>query len=233
MTPSVGIILLATDQYAKWIEPRIAEIRRFMFPGHTVKIFLHTDSTQQYLVDSQIYLEHKPWPLITLQRFDTFLAHQAAYDTDYLFYMDIDVEMIDAVRADVLSDFVVTQHHWFAAYPEKHTFETRPESTAYVAPDRMGAYVAGGFFGGKRDRFLTVARQLKTNIDADSAKDIVAIWHDESHLNRYVSDNPDVKLLSPEYCYFVKCPKTYSNPKILAYDNDDKGFNKFEGAICR
>ena len=47
------------------------------------------------------------------------------------------------------------------------------------------------------------ARQLKKNIDDDLDKGIVAVWHDESHLNRYIlKKNP--KLLGLEYL----CPDT-------------------------
>jgi histo-blood group ABO system transferase len=27
------------------------------------------------------------------------------------------------------------------------------------------------------------------------------VWHDESHFNRYMIDNPPTKILTPSYCY--------------------------------
>jgi hypothetical protein len=34
----------------------------------------------------------------------------------------------------------------------------------------------------------------------DEKKGIIALWHDESHLNRYILDKK-YKLVSPSYCY--------------------------------
>jgi hypothetical protein len=42
---------------------------------------------------------------------------------------------------------------------------------------------------------------LKNNVDIDSENNIVALWHDESHLNKYILDRNDLTILSPAYCY--------------------------------
>ena len=42
--------------------------------------------------------------------------------------------------------------------------------------------------------------ELDRNVSIDLEKDIIAIWHDESHMNRYFVDNKP-KTLKPNYAY--------------------------------
>ena len=107
------------------------------------------------------------------------------------------------------------------------TPEGRTESTAYIDPsESRPAYWAGGFNGGETSAFLDMAEVIRANIDADFEKQIIAVWHDESHLNRYlVSNQGIVKTLMPSYCY----PESWNLPrakKILALDKDHAAIRK-------
>jgi hypothetical protein len=188
---------------------------------------LHTDSTQTHDVDHQLYLEHKPWPKITLERFNTFNQHENIYSTDYLFYLDIDSEIINYITEDILSDFVVVQHHWHMGC--KGSREPNPKSLAYINPSVNSIYICGGFFGGSKERFINVSKKLAYNISKDLDKGIIAKWHDESHLNHYFAYHSDtIKVLSPEYMYWPNNKKhKFENPKIIPYTNKQKGFDKF------
>jgi len=62
-------------------------------------------------------------------------------------------------------------------------------------------YFAGGFNGGSKNGFLKMAKEIDKNIDIDFNNGVVAIWHDESHMNRYFINNPPTIILSPSYCY--------------------------------
>ena len=55
--------------------------------------------------------------------------------------------------------------------------------------------------------------------DVDYANKLEAVWHDESHLTRYVCDHPSTLLLSPGYCYPEGSNLPFE-PKILALDKD-------------
>ncbi|WP_081431131.1 hypothetical protein [Moorena bouillonii] len=92
------------------------------------------------------------------------------------------------------------------------TYETNPISTAYIAPDQGEVYYAGAFNGGRTDAFLTMCDHIKQNVNQDLSKNYIAVWHDESHLNRYFINHPP-KTLSPSYCY----PESWNLPfpKIL------------------
>ena len=61
-------------------------------------------------------------------------------------------------------------------------------------------YFAGGFNGSK-DEYLKMSKELSSNIDKDFNNGIIAVWHDESHINRYFASNPPTAILDPGYCY--------------------------------
>ena len=63
-----------------------------------------------------------------------------------------------------------------------------------------------------------MSKTIKERVDKDLEKDVIAIWHDESQMNRYFIDNIP-KLLNPSYCY----PESWNIPfekKLLALDKN-------------
>lgn len=171
---------------------------------------------------------------------------------DYLFYCDVDMLMVDIIKdQDVFpsekeklvavrhpgfySKFIITPKTRFDNFLRKNklpyrkfykksrgTYEINPQSTAYVKQEEGEIYYAGGFNGGITKHFLKMAKILADNIQQDLRKNIIAVWNDESHLNRYLIDNPP-KTLTPSYCY----PETKQLPfdkKILCLDKNHSKF---------
>jgi histo-blood group ABO system transferase len=62
-------------------------------------------------------------------------------------------------------------------------------------------------------------------IDEDLEKGIIAVWHDESHWNRYCIDNTPTTILSPSYCYPEGWNANYER-KLLALDKDHATFRQ-------
>ena len=49
---------------------------------------------------------------------------------------------------------------------------------------------------------MEVCKLLMNNVNTDMSNGIVAVWHDESHWNSYLINNPDsYKELDSPYCY--------------------------------
>jgi histo-blood group ABO system transferase len=237
MKSSVGILLISTWKYNKFIDSTIEAIRKYFFKNSNIKIYLHTDSLSSHDADHTIIIEHKPWPLVTLYRYETFVKNQDLYSNDYLFTFDVDILIKNYIDEKILKDFVVVYHSGY--YRQRGTPETNPKSTAYIRSDEKLEYVAGGFLGGTKNNFLSACETLYYNIKKDLDNNIIAKWHDESHLNRYVIDNQDiVTYLEPEYMSFgsentSKSYLSYYNntkkykAKIIALQNSQKGFDKF------
>ena len=88
-------------------------------------------------------------------------------------------------------------------------------SSAYIAPNEGGYYFAGGLFGGKAAMFWPLVEKMTKLIDMDLQRNYIAIWHDESYLNRCFMDTPPEIILSPAYCSPEHWPLPYEK-KIVA-----------------
>ena len=64
-----------------------------------------------------------------------------------------------------------------------------------------------------------MAEKLDEDIRQDYEKDVIAKWHDESHLNHYIWLHGNYKLLTPSYAY----PENYSLPFEMKIMTIDKG----------
>lgn len=190
-------------------------------PCHEVTMFVFTNQQETPNGTVRIAQDHIPWPGTTLMRYHMFCKNRDALkDMDYLFYSDADMLFVDAVGDEILGDTVATIHPGFYNKPRSlYTYEKRPESSAYIPPNEGYAYFAGGFNGGKTEKFLQMAETIKKNIDTDESRNIVAIWHDESHMNKFFSVNMPSNILNPSYCY----PENSNIPfkkRLLALDKN-------------
>lgn len=201
----IGLLVIATNKYIQFVGPLWDSAKKFFMPGHSVTMFVFTDSPSVPEGTVRIFQEHMPWPGPTLKRYHVFTNNEAMLkDMDYLYYCDADMRFEGVVKDEILGDLVVTRHPGFWDKPYSffsQGYEQRPKSRAYMPPGRGKAYYAGGFNGGSRKCFLDMAWEIRKRIDEDANQGIVAIWHDESHLNRYVLDHAPTTVLSPAYCY--------------------------------
>lgn len=199
----IGLLIIATNKYTQFLQPLIESADRFFIPGD-VTYFVFTDrdieiSSNRNII--KINVEHKDWPWMTLGRYKIFSDNSDTLsEMDYLFYCDADMRFVDVVGNEILSDRVATQHPGY--YERRGTPETNPASLACVhSHEEIQYYFAGGFNGGSSTEYLKMAKQISNNIDIDYSNGLIAVWHDESHMNRYFIDNPPTKILSPSYCY--------------------------------
>ncbi len=82
------------------------------------------------------------------------------------------------------------------------TWEKRPQSTAFVPRNERRKYVYGAIWMGARSEVMEMIQELSGRIEDDWAKGIVAVWHDESHMNWW-NARYRPHLLDPRY-YFVE-----------------------------
>jgi len=215
----VGLLVVATGKYIQFVEPLIASADRYFCNNHKVTYFVFTDGNVPQRSDVvKIEQERLGWPYDTMMRCGMYADQcQLLASMDYLFACDADMRFVDMVGDEILSARVATQHPGYVGH--RGTYETNTRSLACVKNNEGESYFAGGFYGGSTQEFLVMNAHMIANIKRDLKNNIIAVWHDESHLNRYFIDHKPTKILTPSYCY----PESWSIPyhkRLLALDKN-------------
>lgn len=233
----IGLLIIATNKYKQFVNPLLVSADKFFLPRHSVTYYVFTDSIG-YITSMQgiknkirtVLIEHKPFPYPTLHRYHWFTENESIFSKcDYLFYIDADMKFVQSCGDEMLGNGITAVIHpgFKHLKREYYTYETNRRSTAYISDNEGKYYCCGGFQGGTTDGYLELAKKCSENIDIDEKNGITAIHNDESHYNRYLINNPPLKILSSEYC----CPEEWYlkpdnldeevlNAKILALQKD-------------
>lgn len=200
----VGLLVIATNKYLRLAQALYYSMQRFFLnePGIERRMYLFTEQPP-FPGPVHVYQQHEPWPGMTLKRYEIFYNHFSLLtEMDYLYYCDADMLFVDRVGREILGDRVATLHPGYWNSPRQSLpYETNPISRAYVAPTEGVHYYAGGFNGGRSNDFMELARQISVNVRNDLNNGYIAVWHDESHLNRFLINHPPTVVLSPSYCF--------------------------------
>ena len=220
----ICILTIATNKYMQFVEKLYSDISEKFLPGAEINCLLFTDHEIEEAGDNVRihYIDHEQWPMPTLKRYNYFVKEKDfILKHDYCFYLDADMRIDNLVGEEILADGVVATKHPYQSLmdPSSQSFDRNPKSLAYVPFDQKTvSYYAGGFNGGKTESFIEMSEVIASNVNKDLEKGVVALWHDESHMNRYLIDNPPALELSPSYCYaeeFYGTNYPYE-PKIIA-----------------
>jgi histo-blood group ABO system transferase len=215
----IAFLHIATNNYTVFIEPLITSIEKYFLPTIKKDYFVFTDNInlESSFQINKIEIEAKGFPGDTLYRYHYFNSIKSKLEEyDYIYYLDADMKVVSYVNEEVLSSLLGVQHPGFVG--KRGTYETNSSSTAYVRPDEGEYYFCGGFQGGSAESYLKLSSTIAKNIDKDKSNDIMAIWHDESHVNRYLIDNKPTKVLNAGYCAPESLWKVPFKYKIIALD---------------
>ena len=218
--PRIAVLVAATQKYTVFIPPLMESFERHFLKDCDVEVIVLTDRPDQVKART-LHIEHRPWPWVAMHKFHFICQYaQELAGFDYLFMCDADMRVIAPVGREILGDLVGTQHGYLHDRPpEEFFYERNPLSTAYIPLGEGRAYLQTAFFGGRYRNMLEMAANRRDAIEADYANNLVAVWHDESHYNRYVYDHPDTLILSPSYCFPEGLDLPFV-PRILALDKD-------------
>lgn len=216
----VAIAFIGTSKYLNFLPQYYEKITENFLPDAEKTFLVFTDGEGDYPEDIKVYpQEHLEWPYITLTRFEILnKAREEILKNDWFVFLDADTLVVDKVLEE---DFVSDKPLFGVWHPCHHmkmpphnqlpgAFETNESSLACVDTEEENpeVYYQGCFWGGKVPEVLELIDELQSRVSKDLENDVIAVWHDESHLNKYFLENKDkVKTFGPEYAY----PEVFSS----------------------
>lgn len=228
----IAVLNVATGGYIDLSKRLFESIESNFLVDHQVDIFLFTDSDEQFADNIKKYnIKRRGFPGDTLLRYHYFLlAEKELLQYDFLFYLDADLYIEKPIGEEIISDIVAVHHPGFFG-KTNGTFERRQISTAFVDSSINSPYFCGGVQGGRTEHYLAACRQIKNNINVDMSKGVMAVWHDESHWNHFLSINKPTLALDPRYCYptdahFPWIENFNDDRKIITVEKDEKEIRK-------
>lgn len=239
----VAILYICTGKYDVFWREFFESYEENFLPNSLIEYFVFTDAEELYGEKQcnrihKIYQQQLGWPNATLMRYHMFesIANQLEI-FDYIFFMNANCKCVSKIEEKdflpVEKDILVVQHPGeYNKKPDRFSYDRNSKSTAYIPKGTGQYYICGGINGGKAEAYLQLIKELKKNIDIDNNNQVIAKWHDESHINRYIIDHDNWIMLSPSYCYAEGWnipfePKILVREKSKYIDANAMKFGKF------
>jgi len=235
----VGVVFVSINfPYWQYMKPVIEGVRQFFLPGHDVEIMCWSDMPNYPEAKDVNYgatifpVASVEWPYPTLMRYHLFLKQEEYLKKfDYIFYLDLDMRVVNVVGDEILGQGLTAAPHpgYYISRKIIPPYEPNPDSEAFIKrpgyisvdegkPRFIPFYAAGGFQGGTTTEFIEAMKVMRDGIDQDLAKGYIAVWNDESHWNKYLSDHPAAVYLDPSYVYPDSLIADYYVPKVWGRD---------------
>lgn len=223
----IAILYICTGKYNQFFKGFYKSAEKYFLVGEAEREYYVFTDDMSLSSASNVHLNYKKYegfPMDSLFRFDMFLrVKEEILKCDYAYFFNANMQFVARVGDEFLpkqAEMTAVIHPgkyktWFLSclYP----YERNKKSLAYIAPyEGNYQYFMGSLNGGTSKAFVAFAEECskRTHIDYDNG--IVAMVHDESHLNRYMRDVHG-EGLSTEYAY----PEGWNlpfRPKIIIRD---------------
>lgn len=230
----IAILYICTGKYSIFWKEFYKSAQKNLFPNSEKHFFIFSDASSELFSNedtSYIYQPKLGWPDDTLQRFHMFsriLDELKKYD--FIFFFNANIIFLEKIYESILptddEGLLVVQHPgFFNKENNDFPYERNEKSTAFIPYGKGEYYVFRAINGGTAQSYIKMIQKLKFSIDIDTSNRIIAVWHDESHLNKYITYN-SYKILSPEYAYPGNGTIPFP-PKILILDKKKFGGHDF------
>ncbi|XP_021563961.1 histo-blood group ABO system transferase, partial [Carlito syrichta] len=211
---TIGLTVFAIKKYVVFLKLFLETAEKHFMVGHRVTYYVFTDrpadvprvalgaGRRLVVLTVGTYARWQDVSMRRMQAISDFSERRFRHEVDYLVCADVDMQFDDHVGVEILSPLFGTLHPGFyGSSREAFTYERRPRSQAYISRDEGDFYYMGAFFGGSVQEVTRLSKACHQAMMVDQANGIEAVWHDESHLNKYLLYHKPTKVLSPEYMW--------------------------------
>ncbi|KAM9641197.1 histo-blood group ABO system transferase 1-like [Trichechus inunguis] len=211
---TMRLTVFAVRKYVVLLKLFLETAEKYFMVGHKVNHFVFTDRPADILHISlqegqQVVVlnirNYTRWQDVCLHRMEmisNFSKQRFLHEVDYLVCLDVDVKSSNHVGVEILSSLFGTLHPGFYATDRQaFTYEHRPLSRAHIPRHEGDFYYAGSFFRGSVQEVHRLTKACHQAVMVDHANHTEAVWHDKSHLNKYLLYHKPTKVLSPEYLW--------------------------------
>lgn len=147
--------------------------------------------------------KHSRWQDISMMRMKTIsevIESNIRHHCTHVFCFDVDQVFTGRFGSEALGDSVALLHAYYYHLPKRlYTYDRNPKSKAYM--ERGDFYYHAAVFGGSWKSVKALTEACYQSIMQDKRNNVEAVWHDESHLNKYMWLHKPSRVLSPEYCW--------------------------------
>lgn len=242
----IAIIYIATGDYMVFWKYFYESFERYFLPATEKHYYIFTDSKEIESTETIHVkrIESLPWPLPTLLKYNYLLKYKdELLQYDYIYQSNANIVCHKMVyeddflpRVDRNEKLIFTLHPGYAGKPpRKYPYDRNKQTLAYVPYNRGTTYVFGAMNGGVSSAYISMAEYINSRIIEDLNRNNIARFHDESHVNHFVIQNKNYRLLPIEYCYPTS-DKDQSKAIIGGLNKEDyfdvknfKGYKKPKG----
>lgn len=241
----IAILYICTGKYNQFFDGFYTSCEKYFLSGKAKKdYFVFTD----YLAISNkpnVHITERKcqgFPADSLFRFEYFLQVKDEISKfDYIYFFNANAEFKQPVGDELLPDetglamglWYIMEKPWWNPWrvfdlPAFFSYERNRKSLAYIPPyGKDYKHFMGGLNGGRSQEYLKMIETLAHNIRDDYNRGVIAIAHDQSHINAYMRSHP-CKIIPREYCWPEEWPASFA-PKIVFRDKKILGGEFLKG----
>lgn len=229
----IAVIYICTGPYGIFWNGFYTSAVKYFLPGFEKHFFVFTDN--EGIAGPDITVIHRKssgFPMDSLLRFEMFCSlKESLREFDMVFYFNSNMVFLNDVNEEIIPSHGKTlvglvHPGYYSKSPVWFPYERNRNSKAMIRAKRgRMRYYAGGLIGGTKRDFIQLSETCSDWVRCDLSEGIIARFHDESHLNRYMAGR-DIHELDPGFAY----PEGWHIPfvpKILLIDKVKAGGDYF------
>ncbi|XP_070813699.1 alpha-1,3-galactosyltransferase 2-like [Chaetodon trifascialis] len=210
---SVALTVFAVGRYLDaYLQAFLNSSERHFMLGLPVTYYVFTDEPEK-IPEIQLAPQrsmkvvkverHSRWQDISMMRMKTIsevIESDIRHSCTHVFCFDVDQVFAGRFGSEALGDSVALLHaHYYHLPKVMFTYDRNPNSKAYMKSGDF--YYHAAVFGGSWKSVKALTEACYQSIMEDKHNNVEALWHDESHLNKYMWLHKPSRVLSPEYCW--------------------------------